>query len=142
MKYVMDSSVTFKWSVKEADTDKALAIRHEFLQGVHELHAPDFFPIEIAHSITRAERQGRILQSEGVQIMVDALNTLPILHAILPDLLPIAYAISSKMRVGVYDCLYVALADREKCEFITADNKLVKNLQPAFPLIVALSDLP
>jgi len=46
------------------------------------------------------------------------------------------------MRVGVYDCLYVALAEREGCELITADDKLVKNLQPHFPFIVPLASLP
>ena len=57
-------------------------------------------------------------------------------------LLPRAYAVSSRMRVGVYDCLYVALAEREGCPFITSDDKLVKNLQPSFPFIVALSTMP
>ena len=65
---------------------------------------------------------------------------MPVL-AILPDLLPLAYAISSKMQVGVYDCIYVALAEREQCELITADDRLVKNLKPTFPFIVALSSI-
>jgi predicted nucleic acid-binding protein len=31
------------------------------------------------------------------------------------------------MRCGVYDCLYVALAEREGCEFLTSDDKVLKN---------------
>ena len=44
---------------------------------------------------------------------------------VLPSLslLPRAIEISSQARIGVYDCLYVALAEREGCEFVTADNK-------------------
>jgi predicted nucleic acid-binding protein len=110
MKNVIDSSVTFKWSVKEKDSDKALLIKADFLTGVRELHAPDFYPAELTHSITRAERQKRISQADGVAIIADHLMLMPQLHSILPDLLPIAYAISSKMQIGVY---YVALADRE-----------------------------
>jgi len=53
-----------------------------------------------------------------------------------------AIDISSKVRIGVYDCLYVALAERENCELITADDRLVRNLQPAFPFIVSLAALP
>jgi predicted nucleic acid-binding protein len=53
-----------------------------------------------------------------------------------------ACEISSQVRVGIYDCLYVALAEREKCELITADDRLVKTLQPQFPFIVPLSSLP
>jgi len=46
------------------------------------------------------------------------------------------------MRIGFYDCLYVALAEREGCELVTADDKLLKNLRPTFPFILALSSMP
>ena len=35
-----------------------------------------------------------------------------------------------------------ALAEQEACELITADDKLVKNLQPHFPFIQPLASLP
>ena len=41
------------------------------------------------------------------------------------------------MRCGVYDCLYIALAEREGCEFLTADDKLVKNLGAQLPYVSA-----
>lgn len=50
MEYVIDSSVAFKWFVAEVDTDRAIRLRDDFLTGAIELVAPDFFPIEIAHS--------------------------------------------------------------------------------------------
>jgi predicted nucleic acid-binding protein len=40
-------------------------------------------------------------------------------------LLPRAMHISSQQRIGVYDCLYVALAEREKCKVLTADQRVV-----------------
>ena len=104
MKYVLDSSVAFKWELSEVNSDKADALRADFRNGVHELLAPDIFTVEVA-----------------------------LLRAI---------DISSKMRIGVYDCVYVVLADREKCEFLTADNTLIKNLGPTFSFIVPLSSLP
>ena len=64
MKYVVDSSVAFKWSIKEADSDKVDAILDDFLAAIHELHAPDFYPMELAHEIAIAERQQRITQAE------------------------------------------------------------------------------
>ena len=45
------------------------------------------------------------------------------------------------MRIGVYDCLYVALAERRKCKLVTADDRLVNNLRPHFSFIVALASL-
>jgi predicted nucleic acid-binding protein len=66
--------------------------------------------------------------------------TAPVLHPSLP-LTARAIDISSRLRIGVYDCLYVALAEREGCEFVTADDKLIKNLQAQFPFITALSSV-
>jgi predicted nucleic acid-binding protein len=141
MKYVLDSSVAFKWLVLENDTAKALRLRDDFRKQIIELQAPDIFPVETVHSLTRAERQGRVTPQQGVQLFQDFLSHLPQLHLSLP-LLPRAYAISSQARIGVYDCLYVALAEREGCAFITADDKLLKNLGPQFPLIISLAALP
>jgi len=141
MKLVRDSSVGFKWAVIEALTDKARKLRDDFLAALVELVAPDVFPIEIGHALTRAERQGRITRPQGSMLMADMLTTLPPLCPSL-SLLPRAYAISSDRRIGVYDCLYVALAEREGCELITADDRLVRVLQAQYPFIVPLASLP
>lgn len=141
MRFVLDSSVAFKWLVPEVDTPKALRLRDDYQKALHELLAPDILPVETTHALTRAERQGRITSFQGAALFTDLMNDLPPLHPHLP-LLPRAYEISSALRVGVYDCLYVALAEQEQCDFVTADDKLVRNLQPHFPFIVALASLP
>jgi hypothetical protein len=53
MKYVLDSAVGFKWAIVEKDTDKARKLRDEFCNGIFELLAPDVFPVEITHALTR-----------------------------------------------------------------------------------------
>jgi predicted nucleic acid-binding protein len=141
MRLVLDSSVAFKWEVAEVHSDKAIQLRDETRQGLHELLAPDVFPTEIAHAITRAERQGRLTSTQGASALTAVLTELPVLHPSLA-LLPRAYVLSSTVRIGIYDCLYVALAEREGCQFVTADAKLVTNLQAQFPFIVALASLP
>jgi hypothetical protein len=55
---VLDASVAFKWEVPDPDADQANRLRDDFPNGVHELLAPDFFPQEMAHALTRTERQG------------------------------------------------------------------------------------
>ena len=60
MKYVIDSSVAFKWVVIEPDKDRADRLRDDYRQGTNELIGPDVFPLELAHALTRAERQSRI----------------------------------------------------------------------------------
>jgi predicted nucleic acid-binding protein len=141
MKYVLDSCVAIKWVLPEPDTSKAVRIRTEFRRGLHELLSPSIYPVEVAHALARAERRRIILPPHGTRWLASVLHTLPVLHPYLP-LLPRAFAIASQARVGVYDCIYVALAERESCEFLTADDRLVRALQPTFPFITSLASLP
>ena len=141
MKYVLDSNVALKWLLPERHSAKAIQIRDEFLKGVHELLAPDVFLGEIGHSLTRLERRGLILPLDGARKFSDVLAALPQIHSSLP-VSTRAYDISSLARHGFYDRLYVSLAEREGCELLTADTKLITNLQGAFPFITSLASLP
>ena len=141
MKYVLDSSVAFKWLVPEVDTDKALRLLDDYQHDVHDLLSPDILPVETTHALTRAERQGRVTAAQGSRLFIDLMNQVPNLHPYLL-LLPRAYAISSAMRIGVYDCIYVALAEQEGCELVTSDNRLINTLQKDFPFITALASMP
>jgi predicted nucleic acid-binding protein len=104
MRYVLDSSVAFKWVVPEVDSDKAILLRDETRQGSHELLAPDVFPIEIAHALTRAERQGRVSAADGWRLWLDVMTDSPMLQPSL-TLMPRAFALSSALQIGVYDCV-------------------------------------
>jgi predicted nucleic acid-binding protein len=141
MRYVLDSSVALKWVLPEPDSPQAIRLRDDYRNGLHDLLAPDVFPVEVAHALTRAERQGRIPVPESATRLADVLTTAPLFHPHFPLLLR-ATEISSRLRVGVYDCLYVALAEREGCQFVTADMRLVANLQAQFPFIVLLAAFP
>jgi len=65
-----------------------------------------------------------------------------------PDLFPfetLAYRaidISSNTRCGYYNALYAEPAERENCELVSADDKMVNTLQPTMPFVVHLSTLP
>jgi predicted nucleic acid-binding protein len=123
MKLVLDASVALKWVLPETDSPKALSLRDDYKKGIHELISPDVFPIELAHALTRAERRGILKPPEAIAKLADVLATAPRLHACGP-LLGHAAALSSNARIGVYDCLYVALAEREQCALVTADSRL------------------
>jgi predicted nucleic acid-binding protein len=141
MRYVLDSCVGLKWVLPESLSAEANGLRADFQAGVHNLIAPDFFPAEVAHVLTRAERRRIIPVGFASGFLATILQTAPTLHPYLP-LLNRATDISSQTRQGVYDCLYVALAEAEGCELITADDKLVKNLGQMFPFIIPLASLP
>lgn len=95
----------------------------------------------MAHALARSERRGIITLAQGPIFLADILSSQPQLHPYVP-LLWRAFAISSQARIGVYDCLYVALAEREGCELLTADERLVSALQPTFPFVTSLATLP
>ena len=137
MKYVLDSSVALKWVLPEADSQKAIRLRDDFNLQINELLAPDVFPVEVAHALSRSERRGIIQPQEGMQKFADVLRTLPQLYPSLP-LLPRAYLLSSQFRIGVYDCLYAVLAEQEQCQAVSADVRLAS----LFPQVVLLSSLP
>ncbi len=133
MTYVLDSSVGLKWVLPEPLSGEANRLRADYQAQVHNLIAPDVFPAEVAHGLTRAERRKIIPAGFALGFVANILRTAPAFHPYLP-LLDRATEISSQTRQGVYDCLYVALAEREGCELVTADDKLVKNLSGQFPL--------
>jgi len=139
MKYVLDSSVEIKRVLPELDSDKAVSLLDDYVNQVHELMAPDCFPIEVAHTLTKAERRKVIAVGDAVHKLLQLMSAPPILLPYLP-LLRRAVEISSQKRIGVYDCLYVALAEAEGCQLVTADTRLIANL-PGFP-IVSLASLP
>jgi predicted nucleic acid-binding protein len=141
MKYVLDSSVALKWVFSEADSAKAIRLRDDDKNGVHELLAPDIFAPEIANALASAERQGRIKVGESALFLHDILRAAPALHP-TPPLLMRAMAVAIVTRRAVYDCTYLALAEAEGCELVTADDQFARGLRTAFPFIVSLVALP
>jgi predicted nucleic acid-binding protein len=137
MKYVLDASVALKWVLLEKDSNKARALRDDFKAQVHDLLAPDIFPVECAHGLAKLERRKLIPVGQSVVLFADIMSTPPVLYPTLP-LLARGLEIANSVRMGVYDCLYVALGERENCEVVTADLPLVKNLQSQFPFIKPL----
>jgi predicted nucleic acid-binding protein len=132
MRYVLDASVAVKWVLPEADSPKALALLDDFRNKFHELIAPAIFAAEIAHALTRAERKNILLVGEAAIRLSRILAYPPDFEPYLP-LLPRAVELSSQTRIGVYDCLYVALAEQEQCELVTGDQKLLNSLK-GFPI--------
>src|SRR5436305_1517290 len=131
---VFDSSAALKWYLPEPYADKAKQIRDDYRKASVELIAPDIFPVETLHALTKAERQNRLTLGTAYPIWQSIMVDSPVLHSYIP-LLDCAYEIASAARIGIYDCIYVALVERESCEFATADDRIIKNLQAKFPFI-------
>lgn len=141
MRYVLDSSVALKWVLAEAESAKAIRLRDEYRNGIHQLLAPDIFASEIANGLVSAERQRRIRAGEAAIFLNDVLSAAPVLHNSSPLLIR-AMEIALSTKKAVYDCLYLALAEAEGCEFVTADYQFARGLRASYPFIVSLVTLP
>lgn len=141
MNYVVDASVALKWVIDEADSDKARQLREDIRNGSHSAIAPDFFPVECGHAIFRAERKRLITRGQSALLLADLLLDCPRLYESLP-LVARAAVIMSNAQVGFYDAIYLALAEQEGCELITADAKLAKQCAGVFPFVTDLASLP
>jgi hypothetical protein len=84
MKYVIDTSVDIKTYVQERDSGRAVRLRDEYHQGVHELIAPDIFPTEMCNVLMILERAGKIRPGEAALFFRQFLSELPPLFAAVP----------------------------------------------------------
>jgi predicted nucleic acid-binding protein len=113
MKYVLDASVGLAWVMNEVDSVAARRVRDDFRNQIHELIAPDPFRLEAAHALTKAERRGIV--TAAAKLWVEPMVDSPALFPSLPLMLR-ALSIANQARIGVCDCLYIALAEQERCD--------------------------
>src|SRR5687767_7081327 len=114
MKYVLDASVAICWVIPRPLTSKALRLPDEYQRQIHELLAPAVFIDEMAGALTKAERQKGIAAGQAAPLFAKVMNSAPVLIAHAP-LVARAIDVSSRIRSSYYDCLYLALAEREGC---------------------------
>jgi predicted nucleic acid-binding protein len=116
---VVDASVAAKWVLDEEGTERALALRSE-----DGLIAPSLLVIEVGSAIWKAARRELIAPANAIAAIRDVL--LPF-EALVPDeeLRVPALALALNLRHPIYDCFYLALAERERCTLITADARLI-----------------
>jgi predicted nucleic acid-binding protein len=141
MRYALDPSVSLAGVLPRPHSPKAARLLDDYRHQIHELIAPSVYSAEVASGLTKAERQKLIQPGEARKFFLALLKYPPVLHDYEPLLLR-AIDISSLYRAGLYDCLYVALAEREGCELVTADQRAINNLSPHFAFILPLSALP
>ena len=137
MRLILDACVAIAAVVEEDHTEAARALRNDFRNQIHELLAPDSLPIEVAHALTRTERQGKIKAGRAQVAFNEFLDPCPKLYPYF-DCLDRAMQLSSEFRIGVFDCVYVALAEEQECQVVTIDKRFLE----LFPdLTVSLESL-
>lgn len=136
---VVNASVALKWHLpQEPFAQQAVALLADWQQGMLDLLAPDIFVAEIAHALVRALRRGHLSEPEAMAILSDVLAVVQF-HPTLP-LVQRATELAIRHHQSAYDCLYVALAEREGVELWTGDERLVNALGAHFPFVRFIGD--
>jgi predicted nucleic acid-binding protein len=135
---VVDASVALKWFLtEEPQAGQALAI----VQDGTALIAPDFLIAEVCNAAWRSAKLGRIRQAQLEEIAA----SLPRFFDALVSAggsAPRAVAIAGHLDHPVYDCFYLALAEKEQANFVTADMQLVGKVRATAwqPWAISLSE--
>lgn len=136
---VVDSSVIIKWFVVENHTAEALQVRARYNADELTLLAPDVINAEVGNIVWKKHNKGELLVPEAQTIIVDFL-VVELELTPTADLLSDAYQIAVTYKRTVYDAMYMALAAREQCPFVTADEKLFNAVSTAIPQVILLRD--
>ena len=120
---LVDASVALKWFLDEqhGDVARMLAERNDLCAPVHII-------AEVLNGLWKNKARG-VISSKAV---LRAVPVLPPHFAELTELTPLSLAavrISLELDHPVYDCLYLADAERRRMPVVTADLKLLNRLK-------------
>ncbi len=120
MTLVVDASVAVQWVLPEALSDRATALR---LTG-EPIIAPDLVYAEIGNAIWKRAARGELSATTAVESLETATG---LYNALFPmiGLAVRATEIAIALKHPIYDCFYLALAERERAPLVTADKRLM-----------------
>lgn len=120
MTLVIDASVAVKWVLPEDGAERAAVLQAQS----QELIAPTLIAAEIGSALRKRVAAKELSLSE-------ALSAARIATGLISRLVPIqelaerALEVSIELKHHIYDCFYLALAERENAALVTADVDLI-----------------
>jgi predicted nucleic acid-binding protein len=116
---VVDASIAVKWVLPEHNSDLAFALRTDERLFV----APSLIVEEIGNVAWRRYRLGEVTNAQALDIVRVAIG---LISRIVPaaELYERALNLAIDLDHPIYDCFYLALAQRESAPLASADEKL------------------
>jgi predicted nucleic acid-binding protein len=134
---VLDTSVIYKWYVDEEDTPKALTLFNEFKTGRINLSIPDLVFYELANSLRYNPRNTEKDVEEVMENLSDlSLDIVIVTTGLIKNAIRLAY----KYDITIYDATFAALAQDLEFEFVTADERLYKQIKK-LPFVKLLREI-
>jgi predicted nucleic acid-binding protein len=120
--FAIDASIAVKWVIEEEGTAEALALRQRA-----KLIAPQLLVAECANILWKKVQRDELLREE-------APLAARLLQGAEVELLPMRSLFEAATRMSIefdhpaYDCVYLAMAVDNKCQFVTADERFLRKL--------------
>lgn len=115
---VVDASVVVKWFLPETLAEAALRVA----ASDRAFLAPELLGAEFANALWKKQRRREVEGSDAASILENFRRVAIETYSLMP-LLPTAFALASAAGHSVYDCVYLALAERQDCPLVTADSR-------------------
>jgi predicted nucleic acid-binding protein len=116
---IVDASVAVKWVLPETDSGPAVALRE-----ADALIAPSLVIAEIGNALWKSVLRGDVDKSDASAALQIAVGHFERFVSI-DQLAARALELAVDLRHPIYDCLYLALAERERAPIVSADAKLL-----------------
>ena len=129
-----------KWLIPERYTDKADSLLRDFINQDVELIAPDLIVGKIGNALWKRSVLIRDISVDYAREAYRAFGALGLPLHPSSGIAARALTLAVQEQHRIYDALYVALAEAQGCEFITADEKLVSKMSGKFSFIRSLGD--
>lgn len=138
---VVDASVVLKWYLDdEVQGVAALQIAHRYAGGEIELIAPSLLEYEVLNGLIVAQRRGRV-DARVIDIAIEGFMNLGVPVREISPLSDRVVRYCRRYGISAYDAAYLAVADREKALFITADESLHVRVRKDLNWVVLLSEV-
>jgi predicted nucleic acid-binding protein len=121
--WVIDASIAVKWLIPEVLSDNADRVR----ESDEDVLAPDLLLVEVANALWKKTVKKELSAREAGEAF-DLLGESGIDLRPTGPLLRRAMDLGRRLAHPVYDCVYLALAERERAAFVTADDRLLRRL--------------
>lgn len=118
MTLVVDASVIVKWFLPEHGSAEARSLSTE------KLVAPELWISETANALWKRQVRGDFGE-DVVEVFLASIAKSPIKSMQPADDIAAALALAFRLRHPVYDCLYLACAQRHDTVVVTADRRFV-----------------
>lgn len=120
MTLVVDASVATKWVLPEEGSVRAVLLRDQ----PDDFIAPSLIVAEIGNAVWKRVMWKELSRADSLTALATATN---LLTQIVPmeELAVRATEIAIDLEHPIYDCFYLALAERERVPLVSADGPLI-----------------